>query len=235
MTSAVDPRTTGLGSLGDPDDASWADDRARTSTASSQPPRFSPDLTGLDDGSLVDRVRSGDRVAEAEVYRRYARPVGEAVVHLLGSRSEAQDVLQDTFIDAFEQIAKLKNSASLRGWLFGIAIHKVQRRFRRRKLLATLGLDRRTDQDATFESSATDCPPEVRAELALLDRTLASLSTEQRIAWMLRRVEGCTLDEVAAACGCSLATAKRRLVAADDEVRVHFSDPRVLRVREEDE
>jgi RNA polymerase sigma-70 factor (ECF subfamily) len=61
----------------------------------------------------------------------------------------------------------------------------------------------------------------MRAELALLDRMLARLPTKERMAWMLRYVEGCELPEVARMCGCSLATAKRRIAAAHERVAAH--------------
>lgn len=178
-------------------------------------------LTAHSDPLLVEHIRAGNREAEGELYRRYARPIADAVLCLLGSHQEAQDVLQDTFVDAFEQIGGLRDSSSLRAWLFGIAIHKVQRRFRHRKLLDTLGFSS-APRDAKLDALAIGYGAEARAELALLDRSLQSLSADQRIAWMLRRIEGYTLDEVALACRCSLATAKRRVVAADEMVREHF-------------
>ena len=62
---------------------------------------------------------------------------------------------------------------------------------------------------------------EVRTELALLDEVLARLAVPVRIAWMLRHVEGWPLDDVAAHCACSLATAKRRIAAAQSEIARH--------------
>lgn len=61
----------------------------------------------------------------------------------------------------------------------------------------------------------------MRAELALLDALLQRMRSAQRIAWMLRRVDGYQLEEVAEACDVSLATAKRWISAADALVRAH--------------
>jgi RNA polymerase sigma-70 factor (ECF subfamily) len=69
--------------------------------------------------------------------------------------------------------------------------------------------------DATLEQLASkDCPQETRAELALLAKALDRLSAAERIAWMLRHVEGLPLEEIAQECECSLATVKRRIAAA---------------------
>jgi RNA polymerase sigma-70 factor (ECF subfamily) len=82
-----------------------------------------------------------------------------------------------------------------------------------------VGLDRGADDATLAALAANGCSPETRAELRLVSDALATLPTNARIAWTLHRVEGLTLDEVARACGCSLATAKRRIAVADDRVR----------------
>ena len=69
-------------------------------------------------------------------------------------------------------------------------------------------------------------PPEIalsrldrwRADLAALGELVARLSADDRIAWLLRYVSGCSLDEVAEQCRCSLATAKRRVALADEAI-----------------
>ena len=74
------------------------------------------------------------------------------------------------------------------------------------------------------EQASHDASPEQRAELALLDRALARLPQKPRTAWILRHVVGCSLEEVAAACDCSLTTIKRRLGEAEETVRVHVGE-----------
>ena len=62
---------------------------------------------------------------------------------------------------------------------------------------------------------------EQHLELRLLAQMLASLPARERMAWSLRFVEGCSLDEVARYCDCSLATAKRRIASAQRVVARH--------------
>src|SRR5206468_1411078 len=74
--------------------------------------------------------------------------------------------------------------------------------------------------DAALEALAGPALlPDDRAELALFDRLLSEMQGDLRIAWMLRRVEGFELTEIAAMCGCSLATVKRRIGRADADGR----------------
>jgi RNA polymerase sigma-70 factor (ECF subfamily) len=172
----------------------------------------------VSDAELVRRVARGERWAEEAFYRRYVALVYGTVRRLLGQNGEAEDVVQDTFATAFEIWAQLRQPESARQWLMQIAIRKVHRRFRRRRLLHALGLDRTVD-DASLEAQArSQSPSDARVELAMLDQALGKLGSAQRIAWMLRYVEGLALTEVAEQCGCSLATAKRRIVAAREHV-----------------
>jgi RNA polymerase sigma-70 factor, ECF subfamily len=97
----------------------------------------------------------------------------------------------------------------------------VRRRLRRRRLLSFLGFTQPSD-DAPLEALApAGQSPEIAAEIAALDGVLRSLPVEQRIAWVLRYAEGETLEDVAKACSCSLATAKRRIAAAEARVSLH--------------
>ena len=176
----------------------------------------------LSDADLVERAQGGDRWAEEAIYRRYVSLVAGLAMRLLHNRAEAEDVAQETFALALTEVRSLREGAALRGWLAQITVSQARRCFRRRRLRRLLGLDTAVD-DATFEQLAADAGQsgEVRAELAALDRVLRALPVEERIAWVLRYVEGEALEDVARAAGCSLATAKRRIAAADARVRLH--------------
>lgn len=187
-------------------------------------PRSEQGSPGQDDGAadtqLVEGALAGDRSAEEAIYRRHVRYIAGVVLRLLLDATETEDVVQDTFTLALQELPRLRRLPSLRPWLAQIAVSQVHRRLRRRRLLRLLGLDRSDDPAAAFERiAAPDAGPEVLTELASLGRLLHALPVGQRIAWSLRHVEGATLGEVASACDCSLATAKRRIAAAEKHVR----------------
>ena len=174
------------------------------------------------DAQLVARAIDGDRWGREMLYRRHATYLLAIAARLLGNRNEGEEVVQDTFVTAFEQLSTLREPAALRGWLAQIAVSQVRRRMRRGRLMRVLGLDRGAD-DATLAALASPgTNPDQRAELALVDRAMRGMPSNVRIAWMLRMVEGLELAEVASACGCSLATVKRRIAAADSVVRTHI-------------
>jgi RNA polymerase sigma-70 factor (ECF subfamily) len=184
------------------------------------------------DRELCERALAGESLASQLLYRRHVHAVTERVTRLLARSSEAEDVVQDTFVEALAGLAKLDDRARFGPWLMRIAVHQVHRRFRRRRLLARLGLDRGSD-DAGLENVADPgLDPERRLQLRRLDSELGRLPVALRLAWMLRYVEGCELSDAAAQCGCSLATFKRRLQRADARLRARLGEaPRVVEGR----
>ncbi len=178
-----------------------------------------PRASFQDDAELVRRAREGDRWAEEALYRRHVRAVTNAVTRLLGRSAEADDVVQDTFVRALERLDDVRDGVAFRAWIQRIAVTLCHRRFRKRKLLRVLGLDRGDEGDATLAASAREgTRPDLLIELREIDRTLGALSFASRSAWILHRVEGWTLEETADALEVSLATAKRRLSEADARV-----------------
>ncbi len=164
----------------------------------------------LDDAELVFRALEGDGWAERVLYQRYSPGLGQMAARMLGNRADAEDALQDAWITVLTELDKLRDPGAFKGWVRQITVRAVHRRYRRRALRRRLGMDRGID----FSLASTAAPgasAEVLAELEAVDRALARLKLEVRSAWMLRVVEGYRLEEVAVACSCSLATAKRRI------------------------
>lgn len=178
-------------------------------------------VPGPADEELVARALDGDAWAEEALYRRHVKRVTDAATRVLGRTMEAEDVIQETFLQAFSRLEDLRDAALFERWLIRIAMNKVRGRLRRRKLLRTLGLDRSVD-DATLERFAAPAtPPDVRAELARIDAVLATLAPAHRMAWTLHEVEGFSLPETASACDCSLATVKRWIQRARAAIDAH--------------
>src|SRR5262249_37182171 len=134
-----------------------------------------------------------------------------------------EDVVQETFLDAFATLKRGSAPTSLRAWIAGIAIHKVHRRFRMRRLRALLGRASAVEDVVLAACARPSTSPELITELGLLDGALSSVADVDRAAWVLRYVEGYGLDEVARHVGVSLATAKRRIRRAHSVVRAHVS------------
>ena len=97
------------------------------------------------DAELVERAVGGDRWAEEALYRRHARAITSAVLRVVGARSDADDIVQDTFVLAFRRLDSLRDGASFRAWVAKIAVNEVRRAMRKRALLRFMWLDRREE------------------------------------------------------------------------------------------
>jgi RNA polymerase sigma-70 factor, ECF subfamily len=170
---------------------------------------------GPSDATLVASARAGDRWAQEALFRRHARMANGLAFRLLGRSDDVDDVVQDACVIAFDRLDALQDPQAFAAFLGGIVVRCVRRVVRRRRLARRLGLLPRAEALDVSSFVAPDASPEVVADLAAVYRVIEELPTDERLALVLRRVEGMSLEEVAGACGCSLATAKRRIAAAE--------------------
>jgi RNA polymerase sigma-70 factor (ECF subfamily) len=147
------------------------------------------------------------------VFRNYARYVGAIAYRLLGRDEEVDDVVQEVFVDVVVGLGRLEDPGALKAWLRTITIRVVAKKLRARRMRRFFGLDRGVDYESM---PGTLVDPETKALFSRVYRALDGVPTGERLAWTLRHVEGQSLEEVAAQCGVSLATAKRRIAAASD-------------------
>lgn len=165
------------------------------------------------DAALVAEVREGRRHAQEALFRRHAR-LAIGLAYRLMPEEDPNDIAHDAFLSAFTHLAQLRNPAQFSTWLGGIVVSEVRKRLRRRRLLSRLGFGPASDDELAVRP-APSASDETKAELSDLYRGLRLLSSEERLALVLYRVEGFELTEVASALNLSLATVKRRLAAAD--------------------
>jgi len=151
-----------------------------------------------------------------EVFRRFSPYVARVALRLLGNDSEVDDLVQDVFLEAHRGLAGLREPSALGGWLARICVRRATRRLRRRRFFLLLSLDGLAERELPFDLAAS---PEQRAEVARLYRRLDRLPADERVAWLLRHVEGESLDEMVALCGCSKSTVQRRLRSAETRLR----------------
>ncbi|MEQ9500074.1 MAG: sigma-70 family RNA polymerase sigma factor [Deltaproteobacteria bacterium] len=182
-----------------------------------------PTAAAPEDDVLVRRALEGDSSAEEALYRRHALPLLNTLIRLTSNRDDALDVVQDAFVQAFRRLPQLTEPAAFRGWLRTIACRIVYRQSKRRRVLCFFGLaPPEVSRLSTWVRPGTS--PEVLAELRTIDEVLTGLPAALRVAWVLRYVEEETLQDVAEQCGCSLATAKRRIKAAREAIDEALGD-----------
>jgi RNA polymerase sigma-70 factor (ECF subfamily) len=163
---------------------------------------------------LVAAAQRGELRAQEVLVKKYGLMVNGLCFRLLGSREDLDDLVQESFLQAFRSLKTLDKPEAFRGWLSAIVVRTAHNLIRRRRLMSRLGL-RATRPVAVEDLIAPGAPLEAMFELGSIYRAVQGLPAKARIALVLRRIEGWQLDEVATLMGASLASVKRWLTDAD--------------------
>ncbi|MCU0663168.1 MAG: RNA polymerase sigma factor [Myxococcota bacterium] len=169
------------------------------------------------DSALVARIQGGDKEAFYTLYHRYAGYIASVAYRILGSGSDVDDVVQETFLTAMRKINQIKTPEHVKLWLATIAVRHAQRCGRRIRKNDDYEVER-------LQGDGASAKPESAAELFLIRSVLSGLPEKLLTPWVLVRIEGMTLEEVACATHCALATIKRRVVKAETSIRRKTND-----------
>jgi RNA polymerase sigma-70 factor, ECF subfamily len=174
--------------------------------------------TGPTDAALVVAARAGEDWAREALFRRHAHMVSGMAFRLLGRDDDVDDLVQDSFVEALRSLDRLQAPQAFASWLASIVVRTSSKVIRRRRLLTRLGL-RRSDAGVDIDAVvAPSAPPDVATELRALYGRIESLPANERVALVLRRVEGLGIDEIAALVGASPATVKRRIAEGEQRL-----------------
>jgi RNA polymerase sigma-70 factor (ECF subfamily) len=173
---------------------------------------------GVED-ALARQAARGDRRAFDEIYRRHVDLAHRRLSRLIGPDPEREDLLQMIFVEAFRSLPSFRGEASFSTWFYRIIANVAYDHLRRR---------RRAGVPLTEEHLAAlvggDPSPEAalhqRRELARVMGFVARLKPKKRIAFVLRTVEGLSLEEIAVIVGATSATVGQRVKHAQREINV---------------
>jgi RNA polymerase sigma-70 factor (ECF subfamily) len=151
-------------------------------------------LEDVGDPALARRAGDGDVCAFAALVRRHEPVVRVYARRILGSAADVDDVAQDTFVTAWQQLPGLPDTSGVRGWLLTIASRKAIDRVRARRDHA--------DIDDHEQPARSEDGPEHSAEASsrqqALGIALSALPAEQRQCWVLKELGGYSYDDIAA-------------------------------------
>ncbi len=179
----------------------------------------------LADEEVIRRVLQGDTGLFELIMRRYNQRLYRVSVAILRDQAEAEDVIQDAYVRAYEHLAEFAGRSQFATWLTRIAVHEALARSRRRSRTAQFGASSGTeatvDQEATLEANALN--PEEQFSVSELGRALEdailSIPEQYRLVLMMRDVEQLNTRETAAALSLTEETVKVRLHRARAMVR----------------
>src|SRR3990170_1112020 len=168
-----------------------------------------------EEAALIERSQGGDLEAINALVLAYQVQVYNLCLRMLGSPQAAEDATQEAFIAAYRAVSRFRQG-SFRAWLLRIAANACYDELRRRRSRPQLPLEASTDDERPVaELPASDEPPDQRAErlelARLLREGLVTLPPDQRLAVILRDVQGFAYEDVAEVTSASLGTVKSRI------------------------
>ncbi len=181
---------------------------------------------GIDETTLVAQARDGEDKAFGELVRRYEGKIFRLAQHITQNREDAEDVLQETFMKAYEHLDQFKGDSKFYTWIVRIAVNQALMKLRRRKTDKSVSLDETIDtgEDTLVrEIAAWDEDPEQRfsrEELGtILDSAIQSLEPPYRSVFVLRDIDELSTEETAEALSLSVPAVKSRLLRARLQLR----------------
>jgi RNA polymerase sigma-70 factor (ECF subfamily) len=175
---------------------------------------------------LVNAARGGDVGAFEQLVRKYDRNVFRIANHITQNREDAEDVVQDAFLKAFQNLGQFQGQSKFYTWLVRIAVNEALMRLRRRRpeRMVSLDEDINTGED-TIPREVADWSPNPeqlynQGELReILQKTIQGLPPSFRTVFVLRDVEGLSTEETADALNLSIPAVKSRLLRARLQLR----------------
>jgi RNA polymerase sigma-70 factor, ECF subfamily len=180
----------------------------------------------FDESGLLAKAREGDSAAFSELVNQYSRKIYRLAKHITQNDSEAEDVLQETFLKAFEHLGDFQGQSKFYTWIVRIAVNESLMKLRKRKSDRTVPLDEpiETGEDTVVREIAVwDENPEQqysREEIGrILDESIQSLKPAFRTVFVLRDIEELSTEDTAQALGISVPAVKSRLLRARLQLR----------------
>ena len=177
--------------------------------------------TAFDEAPLVARAKAGDTAAFSELVSHYERKIFRLAKNITRHDEDAEDVLQDAFLKAYEHLDRFEGNSKFYTWLVRIAVNEALMKLRKRKTDKTVPLDEPVDLGEDLvqrEIAVWEDNPEQRYSgeemRKILEDALDTLKPDFRTVFTLRDIEELSTEETAEALGISVAAVKSRLLRA---------------------
>ena len=179
-----------------------------------------------DEGTLVAQAQAGDSAAFAELVNRYQRKIYRLAKHITQNDEDAEDVLQDAFLKAYEHLKGFHGQSKFYTWIVRIAVNESFMKLRKRKGDRFVSLDEPIDtgeEEVKREIAVWEGNPEQQysqEELhRILNEAVETLKPDFRTVFTLRDIEELSTEETAETLGISIPAVKSRLLRARLELR----------------
>jgi RNA polymerase sigma-70 factor (ECF subfamily) len=179
----------------------------------------------------LDSLKAGDREAFTQLVDATSGPIYRVAMQILGDEQDAEDVLQETYIKAFRALPAFEGRSSVTTWLHRIAVNEALMLVRKRRP-QTISIDDNSPFNGDLESESMDivdfcCMPEGellnKESRDFLDQAVQDLPANLRVVFVMRDLEGMSIQETSEALGLSENNIKTRLLRARLRLRAELS------------
>lgn len=177
-----------------------------------EPPGDADDGEHRDDALLTARASEGDEEAFETLVRRHGPLLLRLATRLLGSRSEAEDAVQESFVSAWRRLPEFRENSTFGTWMYRIVTNRCLNMLRARR--PVVALDAVSEPAAAEHQVSPARAAEGRAAVEALSKAMVVLSPEQRVCWVLREVDGLPYEAIADMVGISQEAARGRVFRA---------------------
>ena len=175
------------------------------------------------DRTLVDEATAGNLDAFETLVRRYQTRLVNYVMAIVRDTGEAEDVAQETFIRAYRSLGRFRGESSFKTWLYTIATNNARTSLERRGRRERVGGQSLDDEAQTLSAGSVPSglpdPETALVTRDAIDRALATLADDLRVAVVLRDVEGLDYKEIAQVTGAPIGTVESRIFRARQRLR----------------
>jgi RNA polymerase sigma-70 factor (ECF subfamily) len=182
---------------------------------SEEGPTFASPLGDDNEHAFVEALKRQDRRVQVRFYDRYADLVERIIARIVGVDDDLPDLVHEVFMRALKAIQGLRNAEAITTWVTQIATRTAMDALRRRQTRRKWFSFQRSPEREVVVRQEPEDTLDAQTALRRTYEILRGLPPEECAAFVLRRMEGSELSDVASACGCSLATVKRRLARAE--------------------
>lgn len=164
---------------------------------------------------LVQRCREGDAISFKKLYEHYAKAMYNTSLRIVNNRAEAEDVLQESFIDAFHNISGFENRSSFGAWLKQIVINKSINQLKKKKIslveMETAGVENQQAEETVNEQ-------EIQWQVAQVKLAIQQLPAGYRTVLSLYLLEGYDHEEIAEILGVAESTTRTQYIRAKQKL-----------------
>lgn len=184
--------------------------------------------------SIVEACRRGDRKAQFELYRLYSKAMYNICLRMLGTVENAEDVLQNSFIDVYSKLDSFRFESSIGAWIKRIVINNCINYLKKRRLMFTELTENAAfvseDGDSNDFSGSLYALTDSHLDVPKIQKAIQQLPDGYRVVFTLYAMEGYDHEEIGFILGVNEATSKSQYSRAKAKLRDILQSPRQVRI-----